>query len=555
VSWVGVRTLSAMGGTDRRREEHVDDVPRASRSTTLGTVLVGLGAVLIVLGGVRLAGWTDDRDAALDVLRAPHDDLAGAAALAVIADDGGLVGGLVAVVAGAVAAGAGAGLHGARARRRQARLALHPSLAAAADRKLEKVLAENAQDLVTMLDRAGRFTYVSPSVSAILGRDPAGMIGLRFGDVLEAVPDDGPREAGGPEGERRSHEPQRHRARHADGSVRWLETLSHRVDDDRAIGSVTLYSSRDITERVRLEETLVAERRMLGDTLANIHAGILSVDLDGVVIDANAELCAMVGFQPRPGDHIDAVESRYTMVGPDGTELAGHLLARALTGETAKQLAATIIGAGGVRREVLANAGPLVGADGHHTGAVLTLHDVSELRAAEAELRSLATVDALTGLPNRRALVTALSDALHRNVDTPERLALLFLDLDGFKSVNDTFGHDVGDQVLALVGTRLAGCMRGGDVVARLGGDEFVVVVERLTDPRDLGPLVQRIEGALATPFELPQATVTIGASVGVASGADASTAAELLALADRAMYSRKRERQGRARPVAAARA
>ena len=534
-----------------------DRADGADRAAVLGTLLLALGVLLVLLGTVRLGSWSHDRDEALVTIRVAADTGTGGpardAALDVLADDAPLVTGVLAMVVGAIAAGAGVGVLVARVRRRQLRVALHPSLAAAADRKLERVLAENAQDLVTMLDRDGRFTYVSPSVSAILGRDPAGMIGLRFDDVLEAVEHDGAREPG-PDGERRSSEPQRHRARHADGTVRWLETLSHRVDDDRAIGSVTLYSSRDITERVRLEETLVAERRMLGDTLANIHAGILSVDLDGVVIDANAELCAMVGFPPQPGEHIDAVEARYTMIGSDGTELAGHLLARALAGETVKQLAATIVGEGGARREVLANAGPLVGADGQRNGAVLTLHDVSELRAAEAELRSLATVDALTGLPNRRALVTALADALHRNADTPERLALLFLDLDGFKSVNDTFGHDVGDQVLALVGTRLAGCMRGGDVVARLGGDEFVVVVERVTDPRDLRPLVQRIEGALSTPFELPQATVTIGASVGVASGADASTAADLLALADRAMYSRKRERHARGRPVAAAR-
>ncbi len=549
-----MRTLSAMGGTRRPGAEQARDGTRVGRAALVGTALAVVGVVVVVLGSLHLAGWWEDRDQALEALRTGAADQARAEALDTLAEDGPLVLALVGIAGGAIAIGTGVGVLGARARRRQLRLALHPSLAAAADRKLERVLAENAQDLVTMLDRDGRFTYVSPSVSAILGRDPAGMIGQRFGDVLEAVPG-GATGDRGPDGERRALEPQRHRARHADGSVRWLETLSHRVDDDRAIGSVTLYSSRDITERVRLEETLVAERRMLGDTLANIHAGILSVDLDGVVIDANAELSAMVGFQPQPGERIDEVEARYTMVGADGTELAGHLLGRALAGETVKQLAATVVGEGGVRREVLANAGPLVGADGQRNGAVLTLHDVSELRAAESELRSLATVDALTGLPNRRALVTALADALHRNTDTPERLALLFLDLDGFKSVNDTFGHDVGDQVLALVGTRLAGCMRGGDVVARLGGDEFVVVVERLTDPRDLRPLVERIEGALSTPFELPEATVTIGASVGVASGADASTAAELLALADRAMYTRKRERHGRGRAAVAARA
>lgn len=519
---------------------------RVGRAAAAGAALVLGGLVLAGVGVSCFLGWRHDRADAIDVLDAGAAGTAdSAAALDVLRDDAALTSAAVSFAAGAVAAGAGAGVLIARTRRRRQRLALHPSLVAAADRKLEKVLAENAQDLVTMLDRHGRFTYVSPSVSAILGRDPAGMIGLRFADVLEAVEDDSV--ANDTEPERRAAEPRRHRARHADGSVRWLETLSHQVDDDRAIGAVTLYSSRDITERVRLEQTLVAERRMLGDTLANIHAGILSIDLDGAVIDANAEFCAMVGFQPLQGEPIDAVEARYAVLDGDGTDLAADRpIRRALEGETVKQVAATLVGEDGGKRDVIANAGPLVGADGQRTGAVLTLHDVSELRAAEAELRSLATVDSLTGLPNRRAFVTALSDALRRNTDTPERLALLFLDLDGFKAVNDTWGHDVGDQVLILAGGRLASCLRGGDVVARLGGDEFVVVVEHLNDASDLLGLVHRIERAMSTPFELPQATVTIGASIGVASGLEASSAAELLGLADRAMYARKRERSTR---------
>jgi len=197
----------------------------------------------------------------------------------------------------------------------------------------------------------------------------------------------------------------------------------------------------------------------------------------------------------------------------------------------------------GRQTDIVANAGPLVGSDGRRNGAILTLHDVSELRATEAELRSMASVDMLTGLPNRRSMVDALHHALERRAEIPAQLALLFLDLDGFKQVNDTYGHDVGDQLLVAVAGRLAGCVRGGDVVARLGGDEFIVLVDHLVDPASVMLLVGRIERALTDPFPVPMGTVSIGVSVGVAMADAGSTVEQLISDADRAMYERKRER------------
>jgi len=534
---------------------------------------VVVGVVLVAVAVRDIVVWHGRRDDAADAMRlveaerarvqgsTPALDAAAQDALDRLTGDDLLATGLALFAAGSLAVGAGVGAALGRVRRRQARVALHPSLVAAADRKLERLLAEHAQDLVTMLDDDGRFTYVSPSVGSILGYEPGELIGKRFELYFDAPSLAGPAASGD---ERRSGEPLRHRARHAGGEVRWLETLSHRIEDDRAVGVVTIYSSRDVTERVRLEETLVAERRLLGDTLANIHAGILSVDIDGHVIDANAELCAMVAFRPATGEAVASVESRYGLIDEAGREVtpADRPLARAAAGESVKQFAATLVAADGSRRDVMATAGPLVGADGRRNGALLTLHDVSELRAAEAELRSLATVDVLTGLPNRRHLLAALTEAMARNVDAPERIALLFLDLDGFKDVNDTYGHDVGDEVLKQVAQRIEACLRGHDIVARLGGDEFVVLVEQLQAPTDIVPLVARLEGALSEPFELrvgadrlvagspgDAVSVAIGASVGVALGGQLSTPGELLARADAAMYERKRA--GRARHAA----
>ena len=317
---------------------------------------------------------------------------------------------------------------------------------------------------------------------------------------------------------------------------------------------MTLFSSRDVTDRVQLEESLHAERQLLGDTLASVHAGVMSIDAGGLVVDANAELCAMVGFRPEPGDRAIEVEARYEMLGERGARVPvdERPLLRAACGETVRGRPVTIVAEGGERREVTITASPLLDAVGVRTGAVVTLHDVSEMRAAEAELRSLATVDGLTGLPNRRHLVAAVVDAMERHGRTPNQVVLMFIDLDGFKAVNDAHGHDAGDDLLRQVGQRITSCLRSQDVVARLGGDEFVVLVERLHAPTDVLPLVSRIEQVLSEPFELRRiasaeraapAVVQIGASVGVALASDAASGEELMAKADAAMYERKRAR------------
>jgi diguanylate cyclase (GGDEF)-like protein/PAS domain S-box-containing protein len=515
--------------------------PRGARRSLLGGAALILVAVgLVTAAFVALSRSADERAAARREVERTlgTDDVAARAALdrALDGSPTSLAAGLLA--AGGLSLGIAGGVLVAHRRRLRLRQALHPSMVAAADRKIERILAEHAQDLVTMVDTSGRFAYVSPSVAFVLGLEPIDLLGRRPQDVfgIDPVVDAGGLEDG---------EPLRHRARHADGRELWLETLVHHLEDDHATGPITLFSSRDISERVSLEQTLEAERRMLGDTLANVHAGILSVDLAGQVIDANAEYCSMVGFRPLPGTPLIAIEARYQMVDVAGEPVpeGERPMVRAVAGDTVKQFAATLTTDDGHQTEVVANAGPLVGSDGRRNGAVLTLHDVSELRAAEAELRTAASVDPLTGLANRRRLVEALSEALERNREVPERLALLFLDLDGFKKVNDTHGHDAGDQLLTAVAGRVAGCVRGGDTVARVGGDEFVIVVDHLTEPSAVLLLIQRIERALSAPFHVGGASVTIGASVGIAHATAESTVEELLTEADKAMYQRKRER------------
>ena len=169
--------------------------------------------------------------------------------------------------------------------------------------------------------------------------------------------------------------------------------------------------------------------------------------------------------------------------------------------------------------------------------------DVTELRQLQANIAALALHDPLTGLANRRLLNELLEADLARKQRSGQPLAIAFLDLDGFKDVNDTYGHDAGDLVLCETAQRLLSTVRGADFVARLGGDEFVVVYEP-NDPQS-DNLIQRIDRAVSAPIEIaPAVAVRCPASIGFAdTGTVGYHAAELVAAADEAMYEIKRAR------------
>ncbi len=173
-------------------------------------------------------------------------------------------------------------------------------------------------------------------------------------------------------------------------------------------------------------------------------------------------------------------------------------------------------------------------------GLVVTLRDVTEQRRLEHELTQRAFHDALTGLPNRTLLRERLERALLRGRRTASLTCLLFIDLDDFKLVNDTLGHSAGDRLLVAVGNRLSHTLRRADTAARLGGDEFAVLMEDARQPVDADLLAAQVIRMLARPFELGEESVTVSASVGVATTRDSADADELLRHADLAVYAAK---------------
>jgi diguanylate cyclase (GGDEF)-like protein/PAS domain S-box-containing protein len=178
---------------------------------------------------------------------------------------------------------------------------------------------------------------------------------------------------------------------------------------------------------------------------------------------------------------------------------------------------------------------------------VLNTRDVSERKALERRLAHQATHDALTGLPSRRLILDRLDQALLRTSREERRVALLFIDLDDFKPINDALGHAAGDETLRHVAGRLLASIRASDSAARIGGDEFAVLLDGLSGLEEAVAVAERCLASLAEPLALDGSEITASASIGIALASERSSGAEqLLREADAAMYAAKRHGKGR---------
>jgi diguanylate cyclase (GGDEF)-like protein/PAS domain S-box-containing protein len=184
---------------------------------------------------------------------------------------------------------------------------------------------------------------------------------------------------------------------------------------------------------------------------------------------------------------------------------------------------------------------PIFDEKGTFTGYRGVARDVTEKKAAEERIRHLAQHDELTGLPNRTMFNQNLKHAINRALRYSRTLAILFIDLDRFKLINDTLGHEVGDRALEEIAERLRGCMRGSDTIARFGGDEFVILIEEFTAASDVAEVVNKLLGAVKKPLKHQAQEFSLSASIGISTfpddGKDAQT---LLKNADIAMYRAK---------------
>ncbi|MEX2470727.1 MAG: diguanylate cyclase, partial [Gemmatimonadota bacterium] len=193
------------------------------------------------------------------------------------------------------------------------------------------------------------------------------------------------------------------------------------------------------------------------------------------------------------------------------------------------------------------HASPIVESDGRAQHFVSIQRDITKERSDRQALRR-ADRDALTGLPTRDVLEKRIRLSIDRASERPDyRFAVLFLDMDGFKAVNDEHGHIVGDQLLTSAARRLEGAIRPGDALARFGGDEFVVLIHAVMDVRDVTLVADRVQERMAAPFEIQGQSLTVTSSIGVAlSHAAYREPADVIRDADTAMYEAKRKGHGR---------
>ena len=325
-----------------------------------------------------------------------------------------------------------------------------------------------------------------------------------------------------------------------------LEALRHGAKDylleDHLDNDSFVRAIRNMAERKAAEEMLFTEKERAQVTLNSIGDAVLSTDLEGKVTYLNVVAEKITGWtrEEAAGKDIDEV---FRIIDGSTREPCANPLRTAIQKNRTVGLTPNciLIRRDGAEFAIDDSAAPIHDQHGLATGAVIVFHDVSVARALGAEMSHLAQHDTLTNLPNRTLLQDRLTQAIATASRKDSRIAVLFLDLDGFKNINDSLSHATGDRLLQLVAKRLLAAVRTSDTVCRLGGDEFVILLSEVAHAGDAGVKAGKILSALSAPFEIEQVTLRVTGSIGVSTYPEDGQSAELLIRnADLAMYQAK---------------
>jgi diguanylate cyclase (GGDEF)-like protein/PAS domain S-box-containing protein len=297
-----------------------------------------------------------------------------------------------------------------------------------------------------------------------------------------------------------------------------------------------------IIDRCAMSEALFEEKERARVTLGAVGDAVVHVDPRGDVTYLNAAAESMAGWsrEEAAGRSVEAV---LRVIDVTTREPVTNPMVLAIRDNRTVGLKANcvLIRRDGVEAAIEDSAAPVHDRRGRVTGAVMVFHDVSMARALSLKMSHLAQHDDLTDLPNRGLLNDRLTQAIALSRRNQQKLAVLFLDLDRFKHINDSLGHDFGDRVLQIVAQRLLHCVRSSDTVCRQGGDEFVVVLSEIAHAQDADVCAAKILTALSAPFCIDEHDLYITASIGIATYPDDGREADnLLKHADLAMYHAK---------------
>lgn len=292
---------------------------------------------------------------------------------------------------------------------------------------------------------------------------------------------------------------------------------------------------RDITERKQAQENL----QLAANVFTYAREGIVITEPDGTIIDVNAAFTQITGYtkpevvgqNPRILKSDRHSPAFYAALWQQLTE-TGHWTGEVWNRRKNGELYAEMLTISAVHDD-----------QGHVQHYVAVFSDITEKKQHQERLEHIAHFDALTGLPNRVLLADRLSQAIRQARRQKRLLAVVYLDLDGFKAINDSYGHDVGDQLLMVIASRMRAAMREQDTIARLGGDEFVALLTDLSSTEVIEPLLKRLAEAAASPLFIGNLGLQVSASLGVAfypQEQEEVSASQLLRQADQAMYQAK---------------
>ncbi len=402
-----------------------------------------------------------------------------------------------------------------------------------------RALVRHSSDTIVLLDQDGRMMFTAGR-TAPLGFVPGDTVGMHAMEFVH--PDDRALATdafGGLVGGERHAGPFEMRLRDNDGAWIPVEVEASNLLDNPAIRGIVV-GFRDIRERLRAESELRESESRLRTLVRNIPGAVYRCEATPPYADefVSEAVHSLTGYAAEEflGDDVLYDE----LILPGHRERTDWDLADALSTRRPFVIEYPIRHKDGGVRWILEQGQASYDDDGEPLWLDGVMFDVTDRKLLEDRLAFDAAHDPLTGLPNRTLLLETLDLALKRTSRTHTYVAVLFLDLDRFKLVNDALGHAAGDDLLVSLAQRLQGVLRASDLAARTGGDEFVVVCTDMESPVDAEHLAHRIALALGSPFEVLGREVFVTASIGIAVADEHSTGSELVRFADTAAYRAK---------------
>ncbi|MCX7192587.1 MAG: EAL domain-containing protein [Proteobacteria bacterium] len=406
---------------------------------------------------------------------------------------------------------------------------------------LFRTLVERGSDIIAIISDTGLVRFISPSVEQVLGFTTGEITDRHINELIHT---DEQAKAEMALSGLQIHadgcvpEKLEFRLRHKDGSYRNIEMTGRNLTNNPVVAGIVL-NVRDITERKRAEDQL----RLTAKVFSNTLEGITITDASGNIIDVNEAYCKICGY------------TREELIGKNPRMLQSGLQSRSFYESMWQSITASGHWAGELWNrkkdgEVYAewlSVAAIANEAGQVTHYAGIASDITLIKHHEKQLERIAHYDALTGIPNRTLLGDRMKQGIARTSREQNMMAICYLDLDGFKPINDTMGHEAGDHVLIEIAQRIQNTIRGGDTVARLGGDEFVILLQGLERGEECSRTLHRLLAAIAEPIEMMSTSIVVNASIGVSVyPLDDEDSDTLLRHADQAMYVAKQSGKNR---------